>query len=198
MKSLHLEEQWCTESVGTETEWNKVIRERIHMREQVRWRAQCLIKPKLRTYSILKRELRQEPYLDVFHRRGIPELAKVRGGTNRLRIEKGRYTKEAVEERICQFCDSKQVEDEFHFMLECRAYEDLRDQMWSKVEEVTKGKRTSFPTKEHKLNALIGDQFQPKVEEDKTSDATKKYHEIAKAVMKYITQAMDRRRGLIE
>src|SRR5688572_13573302 len=79
MKSLRLEEQWRTESVGTEEEWNGLIRERIRNREQVRWRAQCLIKPKLRTYAILKRDLRKEPYPDVFHRRGIPELAKIRG-----------------------------------------------------------------------------------------------------------------------
>ena len=58
--------------------------------------------------------------MDVYHRAGIPELVKLRGGTNRLRIEQGRYEKEEVEKRICLFCDSKQVEDEKHFMLTCR------------------------------------------------------------------------------
>src|SRR4051794_22375288 len=71
----------------------------------------------------IKRTLRFEPYLQFFHRGGIPELAKIRGGTNRLRIEQGRYEKEKVCERICRCC---QVEDEFHFMLQCSTY-DLRN-----------------------------------------------------------------------
>ena len=33
MKSLFLEEQWRTETVGTEQEWNELIRDRIHNRE---------------------------------------------------------------------------------------------------------------------------------------------------------------------
>ena len=70
------------------------------MTEQIKWRTHCLLKPKLRTYAILKKELRTEPYLEVYHLGGIPELAKLRGGTNRLRIEQGRYKKEKIEEYV--------------------------------------------------------------------------------------------------
>ena len=88
LKDLHLEEVWLTESVGTEAEWNKVIRDRIHEREEIKWRTQCLLRPKLRTYCKIKKDLRFEPYLEVYHGGGIPELAKIRGGTNRLRISR--------------------------------------------------------------------------------------------------------------
>ena len=82
MIRLRLEVEWSTEQVGSEEEWNELIRERIHEREQVKWRTQCLIRPKLRTYAKLKKELRTEPFLQLYHRGGIPELVKVRGGTS--------------------------------------------------------------------------------------------------------------------
>jgi hypothetical protein len=196
MRQLHLEDEWRTEEIGTEEEWNKLIRERIHEREQVKWRTQCLMRPKLRTYAKLKRVLRPETFLQCYHRQGIPELVKIRGGTNRLRIEQGRYVKEAVEDRVCLYCcDTKQVEDEYHFMLECKTYDDLRQKMWQKCEETTSFSR-SGASREQQLSALIGDTFQPDEEEDKDSDTSKTYKELMKGVMIYITSAMNRRRGL--
>ena len=34
LKELHLGEVWQTEAVGTEEDWNKLVRERIHARER--------------------------------------------------------------------------------------------------------------------------------------------------------------------
>jgi hypothetical protein len=195
MNQLHLGEEWRTEEVGPEEEWNKLVRERIHAREQIAWRTQCLLRPKLRTYSKLKRELKIEPFLQLHHRGGVPELVKIRGGTNRLRIEQGRYEKEVAEDRLCLYCDNKQVEDEYHFMLDCNTYEDLRVELWKKCEEIT-GFCKDGTSREMQLNALIGDSFQPDEEEAKDSSTSKKYLELMKAVMTYITKAMHRRRGL--
>jgi hypothetical protein len=117
MHRLHLTEEWSTERIPPEGEWNALIRKRIHEREEIKWRTECLSKPKLRTYCLLKKQLHPEPFLTVYHRIGIPELVKIRGGTNRLRIEQGRYTKEAKEERVCESCEDRQIEDETHFIL---------------------------------------------------------------------------------
>ena len=94
---LHLAAVWQTEAVGTEEDWNKLVRERIHEREQIKWRTQCLLRPKLRTYCKIKKDLKFEPYLQIHHRGGIPELAKIRGGSNRLRIEQMRKNKSTRE-----------------------------------------------------------------------------------------------------
>jgi hypothetical protein len=196
MKQLHLEQEWLTEQVGDEDEWNELIRTRIHEREQIEWRTKCLLSPKLRTYVKLKRELRTEPFLQNYHRGGIPELVKVRGGSNRLRIEQGRYVKERVEERLCVFCESKQVEDEEHFMLDCEVYKELRARLWKKCEEVTNRSKASFPSREQQLNVLIGDELQPDEDEEKSSRKSKVYRELSRAVMEYITSAMNKRRGL--
>ena len=196
MRKLNLAEEWRTERIPSEGQWNQLIRKRIQEREQTKWRTECLSKPKLRTYCLLKKKLLHEPFLTVRNRRGIPELVKIRGGTNRLRIEQGRYRKEAITERICENCNANQIEDEAHFMLKCTAYANLRERMWKEFEESTKSRKESFTSETEQLNALIGDKFQPKESDEKDSYAWRIYREIVMIVMTYIKEAMNRRRGL--
>ena len=198
MKKLNLEEEWRTEQIPDEGEWNSLIRGRIHEREQVKWRVKCLTMPKLRTYSKLKTKLKTEPYLEVNHRGGIPELAKLRGGTNRLRIEQGRYVKETIAERKCLCCKRGAVEDEVHFLLMCPSYTSLRKEMWQKFEAITGTTKTSLQTDEEKMNALIGERFQPEESEKNTKEETKQYRRLVRVVMRFISAAMQRRRGLLK
>ena len=58
MKKLNLEKEWNTEEFDDEEEWNELVRERIHEREEKKWRKNCLLKPKLRTYVKIKKTLR--------------------------------------------------------------------------------------------------------------------------------------------
>ena len=54
-------------------------------------------------------------------------LTRLRTSSHRLAIETGRWTKPHSTprfERHCQLCNT--LEDEFHFMLECPLYRDLR------------------------------------------------------------------------
>ena len=41
-------------------------------------------------------------------------------------IEKGRYIDLARNHRICSLCNLNDIEDEFHFILRCPVYNDLR------------------------------------------------------------------------
>ena len=63
----------------------------------------------------------------------------LRGGTNDLRIETGRYEKLEVEERICIFCESGEVEDERHFLCRCEAWKDEREVILRKVRKLGVG-----------------------------------------------------------
>lgn len=198
MYDLHLHEEWRSENIPDEDDWNELIREKIHEREEEEWRRACLAKPKLRTYCLLKKSLRTEPYLLTHHRGGVPELAKLRGGTNRLRIEQGRYVQENLEDRVCMCCESKEVEDESHFMLRCTLYRNLREKLWEKYEEITGEKKTDRSNEDEELNALIGDYHQPREDEDRLSTKSQDYQALIKQVIKYITNAMNRRRGHLE
>ena len=70
---------------------------------------------KLRTYRIIKNwgHYENEQYLNLF----IPryqriKLSQLRLGVLPIKVETGRYSKVAVEDRICEMCESGEVEDE--------------------------------------------------------------------------------------
>ncbi len=63
-------------------------------------------------------------------------MTRLRSGTNKLRIETGRWKKpkEKESERVCRACLSGEVEDEKHFILSCTYYNDLREVMIHRIE----------------------------------------------------------------
>ena len=97
---------------------------------------------------------------------------------------------------MCEFCDSNEVEDEKHFVLRCKAYASLRLEMWQSFTVQTRQEKESFLNEEEQLNALIGNKFQPpESDKDKDSPQANCYREVTKIVMRFITQAMNIRRG---
>ena len=84
-------------------------------------------KSKLRLYNVIKEDRDVEKYVKLnmlpSERSLLPQL---RMGILPLRIETGRFIKLKPEERICQLCNSKKVEDELHFLFDCKAYDKER------------------------------------------------------------------------
>ena len=113
------------------------------------------------------------------NRYGAPELTKLRGGSNRLRIETGRWQKIPKEQRFCEICHSGEVEDETHFILFCSIYDKLRDNLWKEL-EMKFGIRKHELTTHKQLNTLIGDEL----------SEHPYYEDIIKIVMKFIEKAM--------
>jgi hypothetical protein len=56
------------------------------------------------------------------------QLTCLRISAHNLRIESGRYGSKRLErhERICQLCNTQAIEDEFHFILVCNLYQEIR------------------------------------------------------------------------
>jgi hypothetical protein len=63
-------------------------------------------------------------------------VAQLRTGSHYIRCETGswRVPKEVWEERTCIFCNKGVVEMEWHFVMECAAYEDIRSQYENNLE----------------------------------------------------------------
>ena len=144
-------------------------------------------KPKLRTYIKLKTNLKREEYLKEDEVRLRRRLTQLRGGTNELRIEEGRWRREKLEERVCLLCGSGRVEDEMHFMLECEAYGELRGKMFNDMYEITEGRYNMWlmvDDQEWMLDALIGHGVCNKVES-------------WRAVMRFINNALTLRNKYI-
>ena len=93
-------------------------------------------KSKLRTYRKVKSELETEKYLEEGTAQERRVMVMIRGGTNDLRIETGRYEKWEKEERVCIFGESGEVEDEKHFLCRCEAWKDERELVLKEVRKL--------------------------------------------------------------
>jgi hypothetical protein len=100
-------------------------------------------KPKLRTYKLIKDNIRCENYLKYYlpkNKRSI--MAQFRIRILPLEIETGRFClkidtdsdrmrKLNINERNCEMCNKDELEDEVHFLCRCSKYDELRKKLFS-------------------------------------------------------------------
>lgn len=92
------------------------------------WKTNILKQPKMRTYALFKFNFELESYLvniRDFKLRRV--LTRFRLSNHDLEIEVGRHKGLPVEERYCRRCTEGAIESEIHFVCECPAYFDLRN-----------------------------------------------------------------------
>ena len=118
--------------MGDQTQFLNSFRLRIEDNFRQEWYTDISENKKLETYKTFKSLLEPEIYLTTidsflllffFLRR---ELSKFRISNHNLMIEEGRQKGIPRELRICKSCDLGCVEDEYHFVIICPAYEKLR------------------------------------------------------------------------
>ena len=94
---------------------------------EAKWSRDIALKAKLRTYLQIKHCFGSEPYVTCRLSRNQRSLvAQFRTGILPLAIEVGRFHNILEENRLCEFCDLHEIENESHFLLYCPKYEDLR------------------------------------------------------------------------
>ena len=157
LKELHLEHIWRSESIANENNFIKLVRELIYRNEEEQWKSEVNKKSKLRTYRKLKDQLKLEDYVVEVERRKRRHLTMLRGGTNKLRIERGRWRGESEKERVCMVCLGDEVEDEKHFLLGCPRYVCERVSMFEKIRKVERNLNDIERKEEDtQLDILIG------------------------------------------
>lgn len=109
---------------------------------------------KMKTYSILKDNFSPEGYLtSVQNISDRTTLKRLRLSNHYLMIEKGRHQNIIrVTDRTCPFCPNK-VENEFHFLLECPTYKNLREDLLKNIKASLVG--FFYPTDEQFLFWLM-------------------------------------------
>ena len=82
---------------------------------------------RLETYARFKHIFCYEKYLDIVTENKYRKaLTQFRLSLHDLAIERGRCQNIDRQERICNFCTGKRVESEYHFLLVCPLYRELR------------------------------------------------------------------------
>ena len=105
---------------------------------------------RLETYCLFKNSFHFEPYLDyITDPKFRIALTRFRTSSHDLAIEKGRYLNIAREERICINCNTRLVENEFHFLCTCMKFTELRS-------KYIKRYYYTWPTLQKIINLLSG------------------------------------------
>ena len=68
------------------------------------------------SYRLFKSDFRFEKYLDVLNDKNRFTFCRFRTSNHRLPIEVGRWTNVERHNRLCQSCE---IGDEFHYVLQC-------------------------------------------------------------------------------
>ena len=106
----------------------------------------------LNFYYTIKKTYGPSAYLDLTRKNASRKaLVKLRISSHKLlieMIETGRYDNIPRNERVCNVCSCKTIEDEVHFLLDCPSYSSLRDMFFTKIEP-------SIPAKETLLSHIM-------------------------------------------
>ena len=121
---------WENQSVPDSVAFVSIFSERVKDCEFQRWSSQVCNMAKLRLYCKYKERIaRRILPVSTIPRRLRRDLARFRTANHNLEVEMGRDNNISFEDRLCKLCGRSNifaVEDEFHVVFHCEAYNDIR------------------------------------------------------------------------
>ena len=92
---------------------------------------------KLTVYKLIKSDYRIEPHLIYLNNKKHQRaLTRLRVSSHKLNIELGRHLRPPIPRanRLCNFCNSKEVDDEIHFLTKCELYSEVRYHLFDEIQ----------------------------------------------------------------
>ena len=127
LENLGFSHVWLLQGVGNINAFMSIFKQRITDNFVQNWSEQLENSTRATTYKLIS-DFHFKTNLDfITVRKFRYALTRLRVSSHRLQIEAGRWHKPykiPLENRKCQLCNI--LEDEFHFILECSLYNDLR------------------------------------------------------------------------
>ena len=98
-----------------------IVRQRLNDQFIQKWESDINNSSKGQIYRIFKSHFGREKYLEILPAKLRKTYIKFRTSNHRLPIETGRWTNVPLCQRFCTLCNSGQIADEFHYILECKS-----------------------------------------------------------------------------
>ena len=121
---------------GLEYIWNNqfdmeipfyTIKQRIFDMYLQKWYSDINNSSRMQTYSLFKHNFELEKYLKLnMEAKYKTAFARFRTSSHNLAIETGRYENIPRDQRTCKSCNMNAIENEYHFLLVCPKYRELR------------------------------------------------------------------------
>lgn len=115
---------WLRQKVCNENLFLNNVRQRLTDIYRQEWHCSIQDTSNNRIYKYLKNELTFEHYLNLPNQYLRIAITKIRLSSHLFNIERGRWKKVPLNERICDLCNV--VEDEYHVFIECPRYKEIR------------------------------------------------------------------------
>ena len=131
--SMGFNEVWIQQGVGNINNFISVFKQRLTDNFIQNWQSRLAESSRAIFYRSFA-TFQFQPYLDkvnVF--KYLQAYSKLRMSSHRLEVEAGRWVRQnrvPIHERKCSFCNI--LEDEYHFVIQCAAYSELREKYISK------------------------------------------------------------------
>ena len=93
-----------------------------------KWQSDVENSSKGTTYRLFKQCFEFEKYLDILQPKDAIVLCAFRVSNHRLPIETGRWKNIDRQHRFCEFCEERELGDEYHCLLQCKSLIDERKQ----------------------------------------------------------------------
>ena len=133
-----MEKYWDLQNIDNIDNFVKLATKSLQSKFIDEWTKTVKKQPILRTYVTFKEEFIFEEYLNINEAKYRIALSQLRLSSHQLEIEKGRHHNPKsipIEKRLCKFCNQNAIEDEFHFLLECSQYADLRKTLFNSLKD---------------------------------------------------------------
>ena len=104
----------------------RVIKQNLQDQFLQKWYSDMNNSSKGQVFRIFKQTFGMEYYLKTLSPKNQKIFVKFRTANHHLPVETGRWHRKFLSERFCILCNSGQIGDEFHFILECKSLENLR------------------------------------------------------------------------
>ena len=120
-------EVWLNQGVGDEALFLNCFKQRVIDVNMQNLKSNLVAMDRLRTYNIIKQDFFVENYilyLKHYHHRKV--LALFRCNALNIEVNQGRKANIPYSERLCSFCNLHAIGDEFHLLLVCPFFTDLR------------------------------------------------------------------------
>ena len=77
-------------------------------------------------YALIKDNVNEANYLNILSCPASRTMLKFRTGNHKLPVEVGRWNNIELQERKCQLCQTSNIVDELHYLLECSFFQTER------------------------------------------------------------------------
>ena len=118
---------WIHQPVTMTISISKMIKQNLVDQFLQNWNSQLDYSSKGRNYNLFKSDIKCEKYLTTLNGSLLYTMFRFRTANHKLPVETDKWNNIELSERRCQLCESNNLGDEFHYLLECSFFFEMKD-----------------------------------------------------------------------